>query len=116
MDQVRNDREMRCYGIFKISSINDRKNSLKPKLMKENCYWPHPQYHDQYSVFCSNAFFDIDELIEEKCLSVVINDFTSSSTATMEEKKFDKIMILCCNTGVYSKKRDSILSRSLTVL
>uniref|UniRef100_A0AC34GWT7 Uncharacterized protein n=1 Tax=Panagrolaimus sp. ES5 TaxID=591445 RepID=A0AC34GWT7_9BILA len=116
-DVVRNDREMKCYGVFQISSkTNNNGNKIKPKLIKENCYWPHPQYHDQYSIFCSKAFFDIDDLVEDKCLSVIFNDFTSSSTTTLEEKNFDRILMLCCNTGVYPENRELLLSRSIYVL
>uniref|UniRef100_A0A914Y6U4 Uncharacterized protein n=1 Tax=Panagrolaimus superbus TaxID=310955 RepID=A0A914Y6U4_9BILA len=116
-DPVQNDREMRCYGVFHIPTTRNRRK-VKPILVKENCYWPHPQYHDQFSVFCSKAFFDISDLIENKCISVFINDFTSSSTITplMKENKLDRTLIICCNTGVYPEKRDSILSRSINVL
>uniref|UniRef100_A0A914XZ97 Uncharacterized protein n=1 Tax=Panagrolaimus superbus TaxID=310955 RepID=A0A914XZ97_9BILA len=117
IDSVRYDREMRCYGIFEFRATDkDGKDLIKPKLIKENCYWPHPQYHDQYSVFCSNAFFDIDDLVTNKCLSVVINDFTSTSTSPSMENNLHRTMILCCNSGVYPDRRESILSRSVVVL
>uniref|UniRef100_A0AC34GRK4 Uncharacterized protein n=1 Tax=Panagrolaimus sp. ES5 TaxID=591445 RepID=A0AC34GRK4_9BILA len=44
---VRNNREMKCYGVFQFpATSNDGGNLIKPKLIKENCYWPHPHYHD----------------------------------------------------------------------
>uniref|UniRef100_A0AC35EUZ0 Uncharacterized protein n=1 Tax=Panagrolaimus sp. PS1159 TaxID=55785 RepID=A0AC35EUZ0_9BILA len=106
-DFVRNDEEMKCYGIFKIpkTSIN---NYAKPRLETENCYWPHPQYHDKYSIFCSNQFFNIDDLVENKCLSLFINDFTFSS--------MERTLILCCKTAEYPEERESILSRSFILL
>uniref|UniRef100_A0A914PUS4 Uncharacterized protein n=1 Tax=Panagrolaimus davidi TaxID=227884 RepID=A0A914PUS4_9BILA len=102
-DFVKNDEEKKCYGIFKIpkTSIN---NHAKPTLETENCYWPHPRYHDKYSVFCSNQFFNINDLVENDCLSLFINDFTFSS--------MERTLILCCKTAEYPKERESILSRS----
>uniref|UniRef100_A0AC35EZV8 Uncharacterized protein n=1 Tax=Panagrolaimus sp. PS1159 TaxID=55785 RepID=A0AC35EZV8_9BILA len=110
-DFVRNDREMRCYGIFNIPQKANN-NHAKPTLVKENCYWPHPQYHDEYSIFCSKQLFSVND---DKCLTSFINDFTSKSNST-KEKKFDRTLILCCNTGVYPNKRESILSRSFVLL
>uniref|UniRef100_A0A914P745 Uncharacterized protein n=1 Tax=Panagrolaimus davidi TaxID=227884 RepID=A0A914P745_9BILA len=100
---VMNSEEMKCYGVFKIpiTSIN---NHAKPTLETENCYWPHPQYHDKYSVFCSNQFFNATDLVENKCLSLFINDFTSNS--------MERTLILCCKTAEYPKERELILSRS----
>uniref|UniRef100_A0A914PE78 Uncharacterized protein n=1 Tax=Panagrolaimus davidi TaxID=227884 RepID=A0A914PE78_9BILA len=115
-DFVRNNLEMRCYGVFRISTTA-MNNRGKPTLVKENCYWPHPQYHDEYSIFCSNQFFDNDDnnIVVGKCFTSFINDFTSKSNLT-KEKKFDRTLILCCNTGVYPNKRESILSRSFVLL
>uniref|UniRef100_A0AC35F8R9 6-cysteine protein n=1 Tax=Panagrolaimus sp. PS1159 TaxID=55785 RepID=A0AC35F8R9_9BILA len=104
---VRNDDEMRCYGIFKISTTGNN-NRAKPILETENCYWPHPQYHDKYSIFCSNQFFDIDVLVDKNCLSLFIHDFTSNS--------MQRTLILCCNAGLYPEKRELILSRSVVLL
>ena len=70
-----------------------------------DCYWPHPQYHDKYSIYCSNKFFSIDDLIDDGCLTIYINDFTLS-----KNKSFVQTLILCCNTGVYPQKRDTILA------
>uniref|UniRef100_A0A914QKY2 Uncharacterized protein n=1 Tax=Panagrolaimus davidi TaxID=227884 RepID=A0A914QKY2_9BILA len=104
---VRNDDEMRCYGIFKIPTTTNN-NRGKSDLVEENCYWPHPQYHDKYSIFCSNQFFDIDDLVDKNCLSLFINDYTSNS--------MERTLILCCNAGLYPEKRELILSRSVVLL